>query len=73
TGIDEPSRIRASNLGLMFAVKPGGHVQVINLKNSSNVTQIKDKLKSAQDVAVDDYDRVYIWDSSQEKVFVFSR
>lgn len=74
-GIEEPGRLLVTNLAFLFAVKTGSYVQVINLQNNSPLTQIKDpaRLRDPRDVAVDDYDRVYVWDADSEQVVVFAR
>lgn len=76
--VDEPARLQLSNIGLLFALERGGAVQVVDLrqgKGGATLFQIKDpkNLSEAADVAVDAFDRVFVWDSSNKRAVVYER
>jgi hypothetical protein len=74
--IDEPSGLVVSNLALLFAVQPKSFVEVLDLsKQGSYFSQIKDQKSCPKpmDVAVDDYDRVYVWDYDAGHAVQFGR
>lgn len=74
--VDEPSSLAVSNLKRLFAVAPKEFVQVLDLAAGGNyITQIKDPKSCPRpmDVAIDDFDRVYVWDADQGRVVQFGR
>jgi hypothetical protein len=73
--VDRPNRLVTSEIGLMFLAERGGFIQVWDTARSAPLTQIKDpkSLDDTSDVAVDGFDRVYVWDGSAKRVVVFER
>jgi len=67
-GIEVPSSMVFSNLGLLYIAEPGEErVQVYDYARQTVNTTIKDAkiVKKPTVASVDDFDRVYIWDAGQ--------
>lgn len=75
-GIERPTSMVFSNLGLLYTADPGeGRVQVYNYSSGAVVTTINDAkvVKTPAVACVDDFDRVYVWDSDRGRAVELGR